>query len=153
MNSSIREQESWYNNSRYAITIHNNRRKWWIKIKVYGFRNNKHGIIEIENSLETEQVFVGGLIDVYSITDDLDVVFNDEELINGLEARAVVLGEGTVEAKKQSKIKEIIHGDCFVCRHDNDGNFVSIREEDIKTIQHFVKAVISINAGVIIIQE
>ncbi len=128
-------------------------KKKGVKVKVYVFKDDQQGIIEIENSLEAEQAFVGGLIDVYSITDDLDVVFNDEELINGLEARAVVLGEGTVEAKKQSKIKEIIHGDCFVCRHDNDGNFVSIREEDIKTIQHFVKAVISINAGVIIIQE
>ncbi len=128
-------------------------KKKGVKVKVYVFKDDQQGIIEIENSLEAEQAFVGGLIDVYSITDDLDVVFNDEELINGLEARAVVLGEGTVEAKKQSKIKEIIHGDCFDCRHDNDGNFVSIREEDIKTIQHFVKAVISINAGVIIIQE
>jgi hypothetical protein len=40
-----------------------------------------------------------------------------------------------------------------VCRHDDEGNFLSIREENIKTIQHFVKAVISVNAGVIIIQE
>ena len=143
MNSSIREQESWYNNSRYAITIHNNRRKWWIKIKVYGFRNNKHGIIEIENSLETEQVFVGGLIDVYSVTDDLDVVFNDEGLINGLKPRVVILG-GNVDGEGGIReLKEIIYGDCFVCRHDAEGNFLSIREEDVDTIRYFVKSIIS----------
>ena len=153
MNSSIREQESWYNNSRYAITIHNNRRKWWIKIKVYGFRNNKHGIIEIENSLETEQVFVGGLIDVYSVTDDLDVVFNDEGLINGLKPRVVILG-GNVDGEGGIReLKEIIHGDCFVCRHDAEGNFVSVREEDVDTIRHFVKTIISVYADVIIIEE
>ena len=122
-------------------------------MKVYGFKNDEQGIMELKNTLEAEQAFVGGLIDVYALSDDLDIVLNDEGLINGLEPRVVVLGEGAVESKKQRKIKEIIYGDCFVCRHDNDGNFVSIREEDIKTIQHFVKAVISINAGVIIIQE
>ena len=153
MNSSIREQESWYNNSRYAITIHNNRRKWWIKIKVYGFRNNKHGIIEIENSLETEQVFVGGLIDVYSVTDDLDVVFNDEGLINGLKPRVVILG-GNVDGEGGIReLKEIIHGDCFVCRHDAEGNFLSIREEDVGTIRYFVKSIISIHDNVIIVEE
>ena len=124
-----------------------------IKVKVYGFKNEQQGIIEIENSLEAEQAFVGGLIDVYAITDNLDVVFNDEGLINGLEPRAVVLGEGIDEAKKQRKIKEIIHGDCFVCRHDEEGNFLSIREEDVDTIKYLVKSIISIHDNVIIVEE
>lgn len=128
-------------------------RKKGIKVKVYAFKDDQQGIIEIENSLEAEQAFVGGLIDVYALTDDLDIVLNDEGLINGLEPRAVVLGEGAVEAKKQRKIKEIIYGDCFVCRHDNDGNFVSIREEDIKTIRYFVKSIISTHDNVIIVEE
>lgn len=75
-------------------------RKKGIKVKVYAFKDDQQGIIEIENSLEAEQAFVGGLIDVYALTDDLDIVLNDEGLINGLEPRAVVLGEVTVEAKK-----------------------------------------------------
>ena len=128
-------------------------RKKGIKVKVYGFKNGKQGIMEIENTLEAEQSFVGGVIDVYAITDNLDIVLNDEGLINGLEPRAVVLGEGTDEAKKQRKIKEIIHGDCFVCRHDNDGNFVSIREEDVDTIRYLVKSIISIHDNVIIVEE
>lgn len=124
-----------------------------IKVKVYGFKNEQQGIIEIENSLKAEQAFVGGLIDVYAIIDNLDLVLNDEGLINGLEPRAVVLGEDTDEAKKQRKIKEIIHGDCFVCRHDEDGNFVSIEEGDVKTIRHFVKSIISIYNNVIIVEK
>lgn len=124
-----------------------------IKVKVYGFKNEQQGIIEIENSLEAEQAFVGGLIDVYAITNNLDLVLNDEGLINRLEPRAVVLVEGTDEAKKQRKIKEIIHGDCFVCRHDDEGNFLSIEDGDVKTIKHFVKAIISVYAGVMIIEK
>lgn len=128
-------------------------RKKGIKVKVYGFKNGKQGIMKIENTLEAEQAFVGGLIDVYALTDNLDIVLNDEGLINGLEPRAVVLGEGTDEAKKQRKIKEIIHGDCFVCRHDEEGNFLSIREEDVETVRYFVKSIISIYDNVIIVEE
>ena len=83
----------------------------------------------------------------------MDLVLNDEGLINGLEPRAVVLGEDTDKAKKQRKIKEIIHGDCFVCRHDDEGNFLSIEDGDVKTIRHFVKAIISVYADVIIIEK
>lgn len=122
-------------------------------MKVYGFRNNKHGIMEIENSLETEQSFVGGLIDVYSLTDNLDLVCNDEGLINGLEPKVAVLGE-TVDGKEGIRgLHEIIHGNCFVCRHDNDGNFVSIREEDVDTIRYLVKSIILIHDNVIIVEE
>lgn len=128
-------------------------RKKGIKVKVYGFKNEQQGIIEIEDSLRAEQAFVGGLIDVYAITDNLDIVFNDEGLIDGLEAKEVVLDEDTDGAKRQRKIKEIIHGDCFVCRHDEEGNFLSIEDGDVETIRHFVKSIISVYAGVIIIEE
>lgn len=108
--------------------------------------------MEIKNSLEAEQAFVGGLIDVYAITDSLDLVLNDEGLINGLEPRVVVLGEGVGEAKGIRELREIIHGNCFVCRHDDEGNFLSIREEDVETIRYFVKSIISIHNNVIIVE-
>lgn len=122
-------------------------------MRVYGFKNDEQGRMELENTLEAEQAFVGGLIDVYAITDNLDIVLNDEGLINGLKPRVVVLGEDTDKAKKQRKIKEIIHGDCFVCRHDDEGNFLSIEDGDVKTIKHFVKSIISVYAGVMIIEK
>lgn len=128
-------------------------RKKGIKVEVYAFKNTQQGIEEIENSLEAEQAFVGGLIDVYVITNNLDIILSDEGLINGLESRVVVLGENTDRAKKQRKIKEIIHGDCFVCRYDDEGNFLSIEDGDVKTIKHFVKAIISVYAGVMIIKK
>ena len=137
---------------RYVITIYKIRNKG-IKIKVYAFKNTQQGVEEIENSLEAEQAFVGGLIDVYSITDNLDIVFNDKGLINRLEPRVVVLGENVDSEGGIRELKEIIHEDCFICRHDDGRNFVSIREEDVKTIKYFVKAIISIHADVIIIEE
>ena len=93
------------------------------------------------------------MIDVYSLSDNLDFVCNDEGLINGLKPRVVVLGENTDRVKQQREIKEIIHGDCFVCRHDDEGNFLSIEDGDVKTIKHFVKAIISVYAGVMIIEK
>lgn len=103
--------------------------------------------------MEAEQAFVGGLIDVYSITDNLDIVFNDEGLINRLEPRVVVLGENVDSEGGIRELKEIIHGDCFICRHDEEGNFLSIREEDVETVRYFVKFIISIYDNVIIVEE
>ena len=128
-------------------------RKKGIKVKVYGFKNDEQGIMELKNTLEAEQAFVGGLIDVYSITDDLDVVFNDEGLINGLKPRVVILGESLSEEVGIRELREIIHGNCFVCMHDEEGNFLSIREEDIETVRYFVKFIISIYDNVIIVEE
>ena len=93
--------------------------------------------------MEAEQDFVGGLIDVYALTDNLDLILNDEGLINGLKPRVVILGENVDEEGGIRELKEIIHGDCFVCRHDAEGNFVSVREEDVDTIRCFVKSIMS----------
>ena len=109
--------------------------------------------MELESTLEAEQDFVGGLIDVYSLTDNLDVVFNDEGLINGLEPRVVVLGENVDGKEEIREFREVIHGNCFICRHDDEGNFLSIKEEDVKTIKNFVKAVVLVYNGVIMLEK
>lgn len=107
--------------------------------------------MELENTLEKEQSFVGGLIDVYAVTDNLDLVFNDEGLINGLEPRVVVFGESAgVETRE---LRAVIYGDCFICRHDDEGDFLSIGEEDVETIKKFVKVIIAVYADAIIIEE
>lgn len=118
-------------------------------IKVYGFKGSGQGAMDIEDSLETVQDFVGGQIDVYSVTDDLDLVLNGEGLINGLDVRAVVLGEG--EIINERNIRAVIQGDCFVCRHNEKGDFVSIEDGDIETIRHYVKSVMPVCDGVIAI--
>lgn len=105
--------------------------------------------MEIENSLKAEQEFVGGRIEVYPINDDFILICNEDGLNDALEPRAVVLEEGEGEAIDQRGLREIIHGDCFVCRFDGIDGFESVKDEDIETIRHYVKIVTSVTGSVI----
>lgn len=93
-------------------------------MKVYGYTKDKQGIMEIENSLKAEQAFVGGLIECTALTEEIDLICNEEGWLIGLEPRVAIPESET-----------IIAGDCFICRHDRRGNFQSIREEDIPLIE------------------
>lgn len=105
-------------------------------MKVYGFTENKNGVMEIGESLKAEQEFVGGHIEVYCIGNHLDVVCNDEGKINGLELRVAHI--------EDNRILEVIAGDCFVCRHNDEGEFESIKDEDIEYIKEKLKPVFNI---------
>uniref|UniRef100_UPI004057B7A0 DUF3846 domain-containing protein n=1 Tax=Acetatifactor sp. TaxID=1872090 RepID=UPI004057B7A0 len=96
-------------------------------MRVYGFANTTEGIIEIENSLEAEQKFVGGYIEVIGIGNGIDLVCNEEGKINCLQPTVAWIEDG--------KVVEIICGECFLCRHNDEGDFVSIKDEDIEYIQ------------------
>ena len=93
-------------------------------MKVYGFTKDNQGVMEIENTLEAEQKFVGGLIEC------TDLVCNEEGWVIGLEPRVII-----------RELKTIIAGDCFICRHDRQGNFKSIKESDIDLIKSKVKPI------------
>ena len=114
-------------------------------MRVYGFKENSADIMEVENSLEAEQAFVGGLIEVYCIGNYLDVVCNEEGKINGLELRVAHIENG--------KIMEVIAGDCFVCRHNDMGEFESIRDEDIDYIKERLKPVVFIMNNRVYVRE
>ena len=47
-------------------------------MKVYGYTKDKQGIMEIENSLKAEQAFVGGLIECTALTEEIDLICNEE---------------------------------------------------------------------------
>ena len=47
-------------------------------MKVYGYTKDKQGIMEIENSLKAEQAFVGGLIECTELTEEIDLICNEE---------------------------------------------------------------------------
>ena len=99
-------------------------------MKVYGFTKDNQGVMEIENTLEAEQKFVGGLIECTALTEDIDLVCNEEGWVIGLE-QSVAIQES----------KTFIAGDCFICRHDRQGNFQSIKESDIDLINSKVKPI------------
>ena len=52
-------------------------------MKVYGFTKDNQGVMEIENTLEAEQKFVGGLIECTALTEDIDLVCNEEGWLIG----------------------------------------------------------------------
>ena len=121
-------------------------------IKVYGFKENSQGIMEIENNLKAEQEFVGGHIEVYPVTDYFLLVCNSDGLNDGLEERAVVLGSGEGEEVDLRGIRQVIHGDCFVCKFDGADGFESITNDDAEIIKHYVKKVIKVCDSVIEIE-
>jgi hypothetical protein len=103
-------------------------------MRVYGFTEQEVGFMEIENSLKAEQKFVGGLIELIGLTEELDLICNDEGKINGLPPQAAWLDNG--------ELVDIICGNCFVCRHDDEGNFTDIMESDEERIRELLKAVV-----------
>ena len=99
-------------------------------MKLYGYTKEKQGFMEIENTLQAEQDFVGGLMECTALTEDIDLICNEEGWLIGLEPRVVI---------KESQT--IIAGDCFICRHDRQGNFKSIKESALELINSKVKSI------------
>ena len=56
-------------------------------MKVYGYTKDKQGIMEIENSLKAEQAFVGGLIECTALTEEIDLICNEEDWNRGWQYR------------------------------------------------------------------
>lgn len=110
------------------------------KIQAYLLRVNKlSGVVykgylaEVDNTLEAEQRYVNydephGLITVLSITDEIDVIANDEgKLMNYPINRFVVDDMGGVY--------DMLVGNLMCVRHNSEGEFTSILPEDIPVIE------------------
>ena len=108
------------------------------KIKVFMLRVNEDGIpfrgylSEMEYSLEAEQEFVGGYIQVISLNENIDAVLNDEGKILQLPPNRVWFSE-------DGEPIDIICGNIFCCRHNDEGEFTDIKEEDIPVILKCLK--------------
>ena len=82
----------------------------------------------VENALSFEQKFVGGLIQVISINENIDCICNDEGKLLELPYNRVWLDDdGTV--------LDVLCGNLMCVRHDEEGNFTSILPEDIEVIE------------------
>jgi hypothetical protein len=110
------------------------------KIQAYLLRVNKlSGVVykgylaEVDNILEAEQKYVNydephGLITVLSITDEIDVIANDEgKIMNFPINRFLVSGDGGV--------LDMLVGNIMCVRHNSEGEFTSIKEDDIPIIE------------------
>ena len=94
---------------------------------VYGFTEEKMGVMYMENTLEAMQAFVGGRIEKTALTDCIAIISNEDSIRLGLKPRIIF-------RNNEEFMNAIILGDCFVCRHDSCGNFTSIQKEDEEII-------------------
>ena len=77
-------------------------------------------VVEIENNLSTLQNYVGGLIDIVEIEEDVDIIINDEGKLLGLSPNLVLY-----------EFRDIIVGDFLVVGQKN-GETISLSEEKIE---------------------
>ena len=110
------------------------------KIQAYLLRVNKlSGVVykgylaEVDNTLEAEQRYVNydephGLITVLSITDEIDVIANDEGKLKNYPINRFVVDD-------MGGVYDILVGNLMCVRHNSEGEFTSIREEDIPVIK------------------
>ena len=77
-------------------------------------------VIEIEHNLSTLQKYVGGLIDIVELENDVDIIINDEGKLLGLSPNLVLY-----------EFRDIIVGDFLVVGQKN-GETISLSEEKIE---------------------
>lgn len=110
------------------------------KIKAYLMRTDEKSKIiykgylaEVDNTLEAEQAYVNydkphGLITVVSINNDIDIIANDEGKLNNFPINRFLVSDDGV-------VLDMLVGNIMCVRHNSDGEFTSIREEDIPVIE------------------
>lgn len=110
------------------------------KIQAYLLRVNKlSGVVykgylsEVENSLEAEQRYVNydephGLITVVSINNNIDVICNDEGKLRNFPINRFLVSDDGV-------VLDMLVGNIMCVRHNSDGEFTSIKEDDIPIIE------------------
>lgn len=110
------------------------------KIQAYLLRVNKlSGVVykgylaKVDNTLEAEQRYVNydephGLITVLSITDEIDVIANDEGKLKNYPINRFVVDD-------MGGVYDMLVGNLMCVRHNSEGEFTSIREEDIPVIE------------------
>lgn len=110
------------------------------KIKAYLMRTDEKSKIvykgylaEVDNTLEAEQRYVNfneanGLIQVVSINDDIDIIVNGEGKLNNFPINRFLVSDDGI-------VLDMLVGNIMCVRHNSDGEFTSIREEDIPVIE------------------
>ena len=103
------------------------------KIKTYQIRVSENGtryrgyIAEEENTLKAEQQFVGGYIEVIRLVDNMVMIINEDGKNRNLPPNRLWFKEG--------QYQDIIVGNIECVRFNEEGDFLSIEEEDIPKIE------------------
>ena len=102
------------------------------KIKVLVLKNNEFYVKEIDDTLQALQKEVNGHIEIPYISrrlvnNGIDVIINDEGKLLDLEPQIIV--------QDNNKILDVIHGTCVFASHDEDGNTISLTDEQIEYVK------------------
>ena len=122
------------------------------KILAYKLRVNEetgevyHGYFEeIENTLEAKQKYVGGYIEVFRLTDEIDIILNDEGKINGMKPNRALFDN--------KKVLDYFVGNILCVRHNEEGDFTSILEDDENIILRYLKPIMEVDNVYILMPE
>lgn len=77
-------------------------------------------VVQIPNTLDAMKAIVGGWIEIVSLGDGLDLCLNEEGKLLGLPPNVALFGG-----------QDVVAGDCFLLRHDEEGESISVTIEDI----------------------
>lgn len=102
-------------------------------------------IEEIENDLKAYQKYVGGTIQYVPLTDEIDIICNEEGKLLRLPFNRAWFYDGS--------LADIFCGDILACRHDDSGNFTDIKDEDIPVITKDVRPYLCTMLGNFIVPE
>lgn len=102
-------------------------------MRVYGYKDNREGIMEIGNTEKAFRQFVQGSIGTAGLTGTLKLVYNKDS--------SPYAGDSKLTAAwyDQDELVDIICGSCFVCRQSEDG-LCSVRDSDIPAIKKILKS-------------
>lgn len=93
------------------------------KIEVLVVRVGEPAVVESHpNSLEAQQKLVGGYIEGVQLGDGVMMICNEEGKLTGLAPNFALPGD-------------IVVGDVFFCRVDNEGECASLTATDVKRIR------------------
>lgn len=118
------------------------------KIDILAFKLNEFEnsclpfLTTIKDTVEDLQKFVGGTFQICRLTDDLDLVCNDDGKLLNMPPNYVWINP------KTNDVLDIIVGDFFVCRHIDD-ELDDIKVGDIEVVLSYLKPILSVKYDVI----
>ena len=96
---------------------------------------------EIENTLRAKQDFVGGTIQCLHLTNEIDMVCNDDGKLMGLPLNRVWFYE--------SQPIDVVMGNILCVRHEGD-EFTSIREDDEPVILEQLRVCVAVDKDILV---
>lgn len=89
-------------------------------------------VIEVEDSLKSYQNLVGGWIESVSLSEGVALILNEEGKLKHLPPNKGLYNS-------DGRIIDVLVGNLFICRVDDDGDFADFKDEDIKLVNKYLK--------------